>query len=274
MKPRSDRSGPTTGAGGAAVICVVFLLLAIMLSGCAVTTGSGTLVTTQVDKVGFTKVRAADSWDVTVVRGDSFSVKVTTDDNVVDRLDVIVAGDALVMRLKPRTLLGNVTLKATVVMPRLDGLDLADATDASVTGFSSGDPLTVSLHDSSSVVFDALGAGTLDARAADSSSISGSIHVGEGSLRLSDSSDAALSGSAHVLTLQASDGSAANLRGLRAGNVTATLADGSSGTVALDGILDAHLSDGSDLKYVGSPKLGDVSTSDGSSLGRAGVQGQ
>jgi hypothetical protein len=255
------------------VFCAAFLGLAVMLSGCTI--GSGKLVTTQVDKAGFTQVRAADSWDVTLVRGDRYSVKVTTDDNVVDRLDVIVDGDALVLRLKPGSSTCHVTLKATVVMPRLEGLDLADSSDASVTGFSSGDPFAVSLHDSSSVVLNALGARTLDARAADASSITGSIEVDEGSLRLSDSSDAKLNGSARVLTLQASDGSTADLRGLRAGNVTATLADGSGGTVAVDGTLDVHLSDGSDLKYVGSPKLGSgISIDDGSSLVRAGAQGQ
>jgi hypothetical protein len=236
------------------------------------------VATTQVDKAGFTQVRAADSWDVTLVRGDSYSVKVTTDDNLVDRLDVIVDGDALVLRLKPGTWgtwTNNVTLKATVVMPRIDGLDLADASDASVTGFSSSSPVTVSLHDSSSVVLNALGAGTLDARAADASSISGSIRVDEGRLRLSDSSDAKLSGSARVLNLQVSDGSTADLRGLRAGNATVTLADGSNATVAVDGTLDAHVSDGSDLQYVGTPKLGSgISISDDSSLARAGAQGQ
>jgi hypothetical protein len=278
MKRGSDwPTRKTPGACGRAAVGVVFLLLVVVLSGCAAA-GSGTPVTTQVDKAGFTKVRAADSWDVTLVRGDRYSVKVTTDSNFVDRLDVIVDGDTLVLRLKPGTWgtwTNNVTLKATVVMPRLDGLDLADASDASATGFSTSGPLTVSLHDSSSAVLNALGAGTLDARAADASSISGSIRVDEGRLRLSDSSDAKLSGSARVLNLQASDGSSADLRGLRAGNATAALTDGSDATVAVDGTLDAHLSDGSDLKYVGSPRLGSsISISDDSSLARAGGQAQ
>lgn len=275
MKRRSDGSRPATGAYGLAVVSAAAFLLALVVSGCAAVTGSGTLVTTRVDKTGFTQVRASDSWKVKLVRGDSYSVKVTTDDNIVDRLDVTVDDNVLVLRLKPCVYLRNPTLRATVVMPRLDGLDLADASDASVTGFSSRSPFTVSLHDSSTAVLNALGAGTLDARAADASSISGSIRVDEGSLRLSDSSDAKLSGSARVLVLQASDGSAADLRDLRTGNATATLADGSNATVAADGTLDAHLSDGSDLRYIGSPRLGSgISIDDGSSLARAGAQGQ
>jgi hypothetical protein len=54
-----------------------------------------------------------------------------------------------------------------------------------------------------------------------------------------------------------------------------TLADGSNATVAVDGTRDAHVSDGSDLQYVGTPKLGSgISISDDSSLARAGAQGQ
>lgn len=277
MKRRSDRPGPTTGACSAAVACVVFLLLAVGLSGCAGITGSGKLVTTQVYKAGFAQIRAADDWKVTVVRGDTYSVKVTTDDNLVDRLDVVVDGNALVLRLKPGTSIlsiHGVTLRATVVMPRLTRLDLVDSSDASVTGFSSGSPLTVSLGDFSSVALNALRADTLDARAGDSSSISGSIRVDEGSLRLGDSSDATLSGSARMLTLQVSDECSLDLSRLRAEHVTATLGDGSNGTIAVDGTLDVHLGDDSGLKYAGSPKLGSIHIGDDSSLVQIGAQGQ
>ena len=274
MKRRSDRPRPKTGACRTAVACVVFLLLAVGLSGCADVKGSGKLVTTQVGKAGFTAARAADSWEVTLVRGDSYSVRVTTDDNLVDRLAVIVDGNALVLRLKPGTRTHNATLRATIVMPTLAGLDLADFSHASVTGFSSGSLLTLSLGDFSSVALNALRTTTLNARAGDSSSVTGSIWVDKGSLRLGDSSGATLSGSARVLTLQVSDDCFLDLSHLRAANITATLGDGSNGTVAVDGTLDAHLGDGSGLKYVGSPKLGGIHVGDGSSLLQTGAQGQ
>ena len=168
---RTKRFGVRGGAVcGAAGVCLVFLLSALALSGCRVVTGSGKQVTTKVDAAGFTKVKANDSWDVTLVRGDSYSVRVTCDDDLADMLDVTSDGDTLVLRLKPRTswftITSRVTFKATVVMPRLDGLDLADSSKAAVTGFSSGGSFAVRLHDASSVVFHDLGAGVLDARAA------------------------------------------------------------------------------------------------------------
>jgi hypothetical protein len=263
-----------TGACSTAAACVVLFLLAAGLSGCAGITGSGKLTTTQVDKAGFTEVRAADSWALTLVRGDTYSVKVTSDDNLVDRLAVAVDGNALVLRLKPGIRGYKATLRATIVMPTLAGLDLADFSHATVTGFSSGSPLTVSLGDFSSVTLNALRSGALGAHAGDSSTISGSILVDEGSLRLGDSSDATLSGSARALTLQVSDGSSLDLSHLRATNVTVTLGDGSHGTVAVDGTLDVRLGDDSSLKYVGSPKLGSSHIGDGSSLLQTGAQGQ
>ncbi len=271
--PRSKRLGVCSAAG----VCVVFLLSALALSGCRVVTGSGDLVTTTVDAAGFTKVKADDSWDVKLVRGDNYSVTVKCNDDVEDLLDVAADGDTLRLRLKPGTWLSlttRVTLKATVVMPRLDGLELSDSSAAAVSGFSSGSDLTVSLHDASSVVLHDVSAGTLDARAADACSISGAVQVDEASLRLSDASDVTLSGSARVLTLDASDGCTARLRGLQTVNATVTLADACGATVAVSGTLDARVNDASDLRYLGSPKLSnDSSVNDGSSLGRAG-QGQ
>lgn len=267
---------PRMGAGAwtTALACLTLLLLAVGLSGCAGVTGSGKLVTTQVRVADFTKVKAADSWTVRIARGDTRSVKVTTDDNLVDRLDVVVDGGTLVLRLKPGVSIGGATLRATIVMPTLAGLDLADASNASVTGFTHDGPLALSLRDSGSAALTGLRVTTLVAQAADSSSISGSVQADQASLSLSDASDAKLSGAARLLTLRASDGSSADLSRLQAADVGATLADGSNATVAATGTLDAHVSDGSDLNYVGSPKLGSIVTSDGSSLTQTGAQAQ
>jgi hypothetical protein len=250
------------------------LLLALMLSGCRVVAGSGELVTRTVDAAGFTKVRADDAWDVRIKYGKSDSVKVTCDRDIEDLVDVSVNGDTLVLRLKPQTWLtfnSNVTLRATVVMPRLVGLELSDSSRAAVTGFSADGRLALRLRDASSVELHGMSARVLDARGADASSISGSIEAEDVTLRLSDASTAALSGSAGMLTLRVSDGSSAGLRRLRAVDAAVTLADGSEATVAVSGTLEAHVTDGSSLRYVGSPSLGkSMSVSDDSSLEQAG----
>jgi hypothetical protein len=272
---RSQRPGAGALAlPGALAICATMLLLTLVLSGCRVVTGSGELVARTVDATGFTEVRADDSWDVRIKYGESESVQVTCDKDVEDLVDVAVSGDTLVLRLKPKawlTLSSNVTLRATVVMPRLDGLELSDSSRAAVTGFSAGGRLAVRLRDASSVELRDMSGKVLDARASDACSISGSIQAEEASLRLSDASAATLSGSARTLTLRASDGSSARLRRLRAMDAAAAITDGSEATVAVSGTLEAHVTDGSSLRYVGSPSLGkSMSVSDDSSLEQAG----
>jgi hypothetical protein len=272
VERRDGRLRGTWGDWGVTAACLALVMASIGLAGCAVTSGSGKLVTTQVDESGFTGVKAADSWELTILHGDTYSVSVITDDNLADRLDVVVEGHTLVLRLKPEGMTRNVTLRATVVMPRLARLDLADDARSSVTGFESGGPLSLGLRDSSSARLDGLQATLLDARAADASSVSGAVRVDTCSLQLSDASEATLRGAARRLTLHVSDGSSADLRRLRAAHVTATLTDGSEATVLAGETLSAHLSDASDLVYSGSPRLGSVRADEGSSLTRAQEQ--
>jgi hypothetical protein len=273
MRLRNDGARPRFPRGAAtALLCIAGLALVIVASGCEVVSGSGTMVTTPVHATGFTRVKASDGWDVHVVQGDSYDVAVTTDDNVVDYLDVATEGKTLVLRLKPMITFTRVTVRATVVMPVLEGLSLSDDSSGSVAGFSSDGPLALAIQDSSSAKLDALKVGTLDVRAADDSSVSGSMQADRTSLKISDASDADLSGATRALALRVSDGSSAKLGHLRAGDADVRLSDGSDGVVMAEGTLDARLSDGSHLKYVGSPKLGSVSTSDGSSLTR--IEGQ
>jgi hypothetical protein len=270
VKRARERLGPPIGAGVAAAVLIVCFLAVFGTSGCGGVVGSGKLVTTEIHQAGFTEVKAADSWTVTIVQGTSYSVKVTSDDNMVDHLDVKIDGSALVLGVERSMFIHNVTLRATIVMPTLSGLDLSDASEGSVTGFSSEGSLAVSVHDASSVELTTLSVAKLSLQAADGSSVSGSIQTDESSLRLRDGSDADLSGSTRLLTLEVSDGSTADLSQLRATDVSATISDGSRGTVSVDGTLNARVTDGSELEYVGSPRLGSVHASDDSSLTRAG----
>ena len=75
-----------------------------------------------------------------------------------------------------------------------------------------------------------------------------------------------LARSADDLTVDASGGSTLDLEDLSVHDASINFSGGSSGTISLDGPLDADLSGGSRLWYVGSPTLGNIDTSGGSSL--------
>jgi len=129
-------------------ICVVVALsiVALVVSGCcgplcsslsrSVTevssrrvTGSGVLVTREMDLEGFTKLEISSAFDVDLTQSSIYSVVITTDDNVADDVRVTLSGDTLSIGLSPQTWsLGNVTLRAEISMPRLEGAELSGAT--------------------------------------------------------------------------------------------------------------------------------------------------
>jgi hypothetical protein len=87
-------------------------------------------------------------------------------------------------------------------------------------------------------------------------------------LELSGGSHADVEGSASDLTVDASGGSTLDLDNFPVHDADIVFSGGSSGTISLDGNLDADLSGGSRLWYIGNPTLGDIETSGGSSIQR------
>jgi len=86
---------------------LIAAVLVVVLAGCAgvgakseTITGSGELVSRSFDLDGFARIDADFAAQVTVTRGDAYSVNVEVDDNVASRLAVSVKGDTLHIRLK------------------------------------------------------------------------------------------------------------------------------------------------------------------------------
>lgn len=187
-------------------------------------TGSGTTVTETKSITGFTSVSAAMGFNVEITEGSSYSVIVTVDDNVVDKLNVAKEGDTLTIALEPGIYVA-MTLRAVIIMPNIEGLELSGGSRGSVSGF--------------------VGLAALD-------------------LELSGGSHVEVDGSASMLTVDASGGSTLDLEDFPVHDADIGFSGGSSGTISLDGNLDADLSGGSRLWYIGNPTLGDIETSGGS----------
>jgi hypothetical protein len=188
--------------------------------------GSGNLVTETKTITGFTMVSAAMGFNVEITESSTFSVRVTLDDNLVDKLRVTKVGDTLSLTMDPGSYLSR-TLRAVITMPTIDGIEFSGGSQGSISGF--------------------VGLASLDLE------LSGGSHI-----------DA--EGSANALTVDASGGSTLDLENFPVHDADVVFSGGSSGTISLDGTLDADLSGGSRLWYVGNPTLGDIDTSGGSSL--------
>jgi hypothetical protein len=224
----------------------------VLLASCTILpiqgmTGSGTLVTTEHDLDGFTRVDAGSAFQVTITRGNDFAVTVTSDDNIADRLQVEVRGDTLVLGMRqPTMMLGNVTLRAEVTMPVLEGVNFSGATHGRFTGFRLD--------------------GEFRGEASGASTLTGDIEAGDMRLAASGASNMTLMGSAADVDVKASGASRVDLSSLSARNVRAEASGASTVRVNLSGELNASASGASNVKYTGSPTRVRENTSGASSV--------
>ncbi len=199
-----------------------------LVSGCQAT-GSGDIVTSEESFTGFDELDLSDGFKVEVRQADSFRVVIRIDDNLERYVQVAQRGGTLQIGLKtirPISLVG-VTLEADVTMPELTGLKLSSGSHCTASGLESTKGLDIDL---------------------------------------SSGSHATLSGSAGDLTVDASSGSQAKLSELSVANARINASSGSQVTVNVTGRLDADASSGSKVYYLGSPTLGNINESSGSSV--------
>jgi hypothetical protein len=189
-------------------------------------TGSKDIVTRSFDYQGFSAIDASHGFRLEVTEGNTYSIMVSVDDNVVDRLNVKKDGDTLVVGLDQ----GNyefLSLEAKIIMPTLNSLEFSGGVYGDVSGFSS-------THDFS--------------------------------LDLSGGSAVTIVGTGGDLKIDASGGSRLFLSEFIVDDVDAELSGGSSGSVYVGGRLDADVSGGAHLDYYGDPELGKIDTSSGASI--------
>ena len=216
------------------LVAVVFLL-----AGCAVpfTTQlapSGPLVTKDYDLSNFTAVAAGSAFEVEITRSDSYSVSVTVNENMVERLDVGVSGNTLRISLKPDIgITGAATLKAKVTMPELIGLDLSGASRTTLAGFKSDK--------------------SLKSEASGASTLRGDLTCGDASFSVSGASKVNLSGSAQDLNVEASGASTVDLSNFASQNTVVNASGASKIIVAPSGSLDVEASGASTVRYTGEP---------------------
>ena len=230
FKKQSRAMGELTGGliGG--------LFLAVIFSGVfgftnvfpwgSTITGSGDIVTRSFDYQGFSAIDASHGFSLEVTEGNTYSIVLSVDDNVVDRLNVKKDGDTRVLGLDP----GNyeyMNLGARVTLPTLNSLEFSGGTHGDVSGFSSTHDFTIDISGGSEVI---------------------------------------IVGSAGDLVIDASGGSQLYLSEFNVDDVDAALSGGSFASVYVGGRLDADVSGGSQLEYYGDPELGNIDASSSSSI--------
>lgn len=231
------------------------LALVPLLAGCGLLqevliTGSGNVVTREFALSGFDKVDVSNAFTAEISQGDTFSVVIRIDDNLVQYLEVVKQGSMLKIGLKPfrRYAIRNATLEAKVTLPQLTGLDLSGASHGTITGFKSTKALDMDLSGASH--------------------LTGDMEAGDARFDISGASHVTLSGSAQDVTIDASGASHVNLADFTVADADVGVSGASNVTVNANGKLDVNASGASHVYYLGSPTLGKIETSGASSVER------
>jgi len=231
--------------------------------------GSGKLATEENELSDFKIVEVGSAFKVEISQSDAYSVSIIADENLFDYIRVSKNGETLAIGLKPGYDYQSLTLSAEITMPELYELRLSGATRGTVNGFSSSHEFTLDLSGASSLDMVDMSAGDIEVTLSGASLVTGSIKgSGDARFTLSGASRVRVEGAADNLYIQASGASDLELSDFPVHNADANLSGASRAAVNLDGRLDADLSGGSHLIYIGEPTMGDINTSGGSTISK------
>ncbi len=232
VRRRKRSLSPMTIASiaGIAVVALIILVALAFLSGglpFGSVVGSGTLQTREESFTGFSSVSVGSGFRVQVTHGNTYRTVVTADDNVLRYVQVTKMGNTLSIGLQPGMSFQTTALRAEISMPDLRELQLSGGTNGTATEF-------ILAHDFAA--------------------------------ELSGGSTLRMQGEAQNLVASCSGGSRLDLSDFAVDNAQVNFSGGSQGTVDVTGTLNADLSGGSKLLYLGNPTLGTINTSGGSTI--------
>ena len=235
------------------VVVIAGLLSTVLLLGgwhpLGEVVGSGDLVTNEESFSDFTSVDAGSGFKVEISKASWYNVLVIADDNVMEYVEVKKSGDTLQIGVKWGYSFRSVTLKVEISMPELRRIDLSGGAQGNLD-FSSAESFSLDLSGGSSMSGDFATSGDMELDLSGGSKLPGLV------------------GEANDLTIDASSGSQLDLSDFTVHNANIELSGGSSATINLDGRLDADLSGGSNLSYIGDPTLGNIERSSGSVINK------
>jgi hypothetical protein len=210
--------------------------------------GSGNLETEEYTFANFTGVEISSAFEFEIRQSSSYSINITADDNVIDYVQVAQDGETLKIRLGTVPGLRLVTLRASVTMPQLRGLTVSGASRGTVSDFSSSEALDITVSGASRVT--------------------GDITAGDIVFDVSGASTVQLEGSADNMVAVVSGASTCNLADFPVYDANVNVSGASTGTINLNGTLDANVSGASTLLYIGDPMMGTIDVSGASTISK------
>jgi hypothetical protein len=250
-------------------IMALLLLAATVPAGCerfGIINGSGAIISQQYDLNDFTEIEVSSAFEIEITQSDSYSVSVTTYENIFDYLSITKSGDTLKIGMKS----GSYTTanpKATVTLPELEGLKISGASHGSARGFKSSHDFSLEESGASSLDID-METGDADFELSGASKVSGQLKALDSDMELSGASRADLSGSGDKLNLEGSGASQLNMDDFTWKDASVHLSGASKTTMIVNEELDLDISGASTLNISGNPSLGHVSVTGASTFNK------
>lgn len=284
---------------------ILLSLITMLFAGCSVffhVAGTGDVVEKTYSFKDFTNVEISDAVQYEVKQSDSYSVIVSTKENIVDHLDVYQSGNTLHIGFK----FGFYSHDGTVVMvtlPQLNKLEVSGSCQGKATGFDSTGDLEINVSGASAVDMkikagqtgiDISGAskitgeltstdtqiklegashlnmslktGKIEMDVSGSSDVTGVLQALDSQFKISGASNCDMTGLAGYTLIEVTGSSDMNSPGLTLQSADVKLDGASHARIYTDGALDIVVSGSSTLDYSGNPTIGKIDISGASKI--------
>jgi len=213
--------------------------------------GSGKVVTENREVSGFTSVLVSGSGQAEITIGESDSLVIEAEDNILPLIEASVQNGKLTIGMKPHTSISTMRgIRYTITVKSLSGVETSGSTDITVTNSARADTFNASTSGSGAIKLSDVQATTLNARTSGSGNIDAAGKV--------DTAGITTSGSGNF--------SGANLQ---CASATATTSGSGNITLWVTGSLTARTSGSGNVQYYGQPTV----TRSESGSGRVTSQG-
>lgn len=175
--------------------------------------GSGNVITDDRTSGSFTAIDVDDAFEVTIRQGSEHRVLISSDDNIIGRINTSTANGVLSVRMGNGNF-RNVTLRVEITAPELDRIEMSDAIRADLVDFDAANEMFISISDATK----------LD-----------------------------MSGSAPSLELDVNDASQIRGFGFTTGTCDARVRDASKVELTVSDLLEGRVSDASSFRFRGNP---------------------
>ena len=243
------------------------IIAAVLLAGCSTIgyyVGVGSTVTKEYDYKDYTDLEISYAFQFEISQSSSYSLTVSTHENLLDHLDIYQSGKTLIIRLKPGSY-SNADAKATVALPELERLVVSGASRGTVSGFKSTHDLNLKVSGASRLNMN-IEAGATNIDVTGASNISGNLKALDTRLMVSGASHCELSGSAGFTSIEASGASRVDSDGFQLRDASIKLSGASRATINTNGNLNIDATGASTLNYLGNPILNKVNVSGASKI--------